>query len=66
MSLDKRLEAMEKLVQQLRMENSVERIPVSKSAKELVDFCIDNEHNDYLLTRETTNPYKPEKPCPVL
>jgi len=57
---------MEKLVQQLKMERDVERIPISKAAKDLIDFCTDNEPNDYLVTKQGPNPFKPEKPCPVL
>lgn len=66
MSNNKRLQAMEKMVQQLRIENDVDRVPVSKSAKDLVDFCNGQQIHDYLVTKQGPNPFKPDKPCPVL
>ena len=62
----KRTQALTKLVQQLEMENSVERVPVSQSGKDLLEYCCENEKFDYLLSKEGPNNFKPERPCPVL
>jgi len=63
---NKRTQVLTKLVQQLQVENSTERIPVSKSGKELLDYCCDNEKSDYLLSKEGPNNFKSEPRCPVL
>ena len=57
---------MAKMVEQLQYEIKIDRIPVSTSAKEMVDYCIKQEEIDYLVHKQGTNPFKPEKPCPVI
>jgi len=55
-----------KVVEQLQYEIKIDRIPVSTSAQEMVDFCIKQEEFDYLVHKQGPNPFKPEKPCPVI
>ena len=55
-----------KIVEQLEYELQVERVPVSKSAQEMLEFCIKAEEIDYLVHKQGPNPFKPEKPCPVI
>ena len=66
MSNNKRHQAMVKLVEQLQHENKVERIPVSQSAQAILDFCNQNTDRDYLITKQGPNPFKPDRPCPML
>ena len=55
-----------KIVEQLEYEIKIERIPVSTSGKEMLDFCVKEEEGDYLVHKQGPNPFKPEKPCPVI
>jgi len=63
---NKRTQQLTKLVQQLQLENSVERVPVSAAGKDLLEYCNENEKFDYLLSKEGPNNFKPEPRCPVL
>lgn len=56
-------------VSQLRIEASVRRTPLSKSLKELVDYCNDHAEEDYLYrgwTRPNDNPYTDKSKCAIL
>lgn len=63
---NKRLMALEKEVKQLKLEQEQQRQPVSQTGKSLLEYICTNEQSDYLITKEGVNPYKKERPCPVL
>ncbi|KAK1165401.1 guanine nucleotide-binding protein G(I)/G(S)/G(O) subunit gamma-5 [Acipenser oxyrinchus oxyrinchus] len=50
MSGSSTVNAMKKVVQQLRFEASINRVKVSQAAAELQQFCLQNAHQDPLLT----------------
>nr|XP_033812210.1 guanine nucleotide-binding protein G(I)/G(S)/G(O) subunit gamma-5-like [Geotrypetes seraphini] len=62
------LATMKKMVQQLRLEASLNRVKVSQAAAELKQFCLQNEARDPLLTgvSSSTNPFRPPKVCTFL
>ena len=53
-----------KMVEQLRIEQNVQREPISKSGKQLVDFVAENQQEDYLVSRHGPNPFKSLDKCP--
>lgn len=59
---------MRKVVQQLRLELSVERVKVSQAAADLRNFCLQNAHKDPLLmgVPSSDNPFRPPKSCLLL
>jgi len=62
-----RLQAMRKDIEQLKYESSQKKIPVSESAKDLKEYCLKNDQNDYLMTKVGINPFKTEKfGCPLI
>ncbi|XP_075994880.1 guanine nucleotide-binding protein G(I)/G(S)/G(O) subunit gamma-7-like [Genypterus blacodes] len=58
----------QKIVDQLRMEAGVDRIKISLTAAELVQYCQDHKRGDPLLTGITasSNPFKEKKTCVLL
>ncbi|XP_037537721.1 guanine nucleotide-binding protein G(I)/G(S)/G(O) subunit gamma-5-like [Nematolebias whitei] len=68
MSSSSNLAAMEKVVRQLRLEASINRVKVSQAAVDLQQFCMQNALQDPLLTGMTssTNPFRPQKVCAFL
>nr|XP_057905473.1 guanine nucleotide-binding protein G(I)/G(S)/G(O) subunit gamma-7-like [Doryrhamphus excisus] len=58
----------QKLVEQLRVEASMERIKISLTAVDLVQYCQDHKRSDPLLTRiaASSNPFKDKKTCVLL
>ncbi|XP_075038103.1 guanine nucleotide-binding protein G(I)/G(S)/G(O) subunit gamma-5 [Mixophyes fleayi] len=60
--------AMKKVVQQLRLEASLNRVKVSQAAADLKQFCMQNAQHDPLLTgiSSSTNPFRPPKVCSFL
>nr|XP_033772588.1 guanine nucleotide-binding protein G(I)/G(S)/G(O) subunit gamma-5 [Geotrypetes seraphini]XP_033815491.1 guanine nucleotide-binding protein G(I)/G(S)/G(O) subunit gamma-5 [Geotrypetes seraphini] len=68
MSSTSSLATMKKMVQQLRLEASLNRVKVSQAAAELKQFCLQNEAHDPLLTgvSSSTNPFRPPKVCSFL
>ncbi|XP_061433453.1 guanine nucleotide-binding protein G(I)/G(S)/G(O) subunit gamma-10-like [Lethenteron reissneri] len=62
------ISAMRRLVEQLRVEASIERVKVSQAAAELQQFCLQNVHKDALLTGvpAATNPFREPRSCTVL
>ncbi|RXM91761.1 Guanine nucleotide-binding protein G(I)/G(S)/G(O) subunit gamma-5 [Acipenser ruthenus] len=68
MSGSSTVNTMKKVVQQLRFEASINRVKVSKAAAELQQFCLQNAHQDPLLTgvSSSTNPFRPQKVCAFL
>ncbi|XP_041134104.1 guanine nucleotide-binding protein G(I)/G(S)/G(O) subunit gamma-5 [Polyodon spathula] len=68
MSASSAVNAMKKVVQQLRFEASINRVKVSQAAAELQQFCLQNAHHDPLLTgvSSSTNPFRPQKVCSFL
>ncbi|KAF6730732.1 Guanine nucleotide-binding protein G(I)/G(S)/G(O) subunit gamma-12 [Oryzias melastigma] len=57
-----------RIVQQLRVEASFERIKVSKACADLMNYCMENARNDPLLMGlpASDNPFKDKKPCTIL
>ncbi|KAF7705933.1 guanine nucleotide-binding protein G(I)/G(S)/G(O) subunit gamma-5 [Silurus meridionalis] len=57
--------AMKKVVQQLRFEANINRVKVSQAAAELQQFCMQNAPQDPLLTgvSSSTNPFRTQKLC---
>ncbi|XP_062849035.1 guanine nucleotide-binding protein G(I)/G(S)/G(O) subunit gamma-5 [Trichomycterus rosablanca] len=59
------INAMKKVVQQLRFEANINRVKVSQAAAELQQFCMQNALQDPLLTGVSsgTNPFRTQKLC---
>ncbi|XP_037625144.1 guanine nucleotide-binding protein G(I)/G(S)/G(O) subunit gamma-12 [Sebastes umbrosus] len=57
-----------RMVQQLRIEASIERIKVSKASSDLMRYCGEHAKNDPLLMGipASENPFKDKKPCTLL
>uniref|UniRef100_A0A8C6TFC0 Guanine nucleotide-binding protein subunit gamma n=1 Tax=Neogobius melanostomus TaxID=47308 RepID=A0A8C6TFC0_9GOBI len=57
-----------RIVQQLRIEASIERIKVSKASADLMNYCSEHARNDPLLMgiAASDNPFKEKKPCTIL
>ncbi|XP_034386783.1 guanine nucleotide-binding protein G(I)/G(S)/G(O) subunit gamma-12 [Cyclopterus lumpus] len=57
-----------RMVQQLRIEASMERIKVSKASSDLMRYCGEHAKSDPLLMgiAASENPFKDKKPCTVL
>ncbi|XP_057311256.1 guanine nucleotide-binding protein subunit gamma-e-like [Hydractinia symbiolongicarpus] len=55
-------------VESLRVQLSMERIPVSKAANELKEYCLQNEPNDPLVNpgARKANPWAEKSKCNVL
>ncbi|XP_053324755.1 guanine nucleotide-binding protein G(I)/G(S)/G(O) subunit gamma-5 [Spea bombifrons] len=68
MSAAGNVSTMRKVVQQLRLEASLNRVKVSQAAADLKQFCMQNAPNDPLLTgvSSSTNPFRPQKVCSFL
>ncbi|XP_054616781.1 guanine nucleotide-binding protein G(I)/G(S)/G(O) subunit gamma-7-like [Dunckerocampus dactyliophorus] len=62
------LAQVQKLVEQLRVEASTERIKISLTAVELVQYCQDHRRSDPLLTgiAASSNPFKDKRSCVLL
>ncbi|XP_060784854.1 guanine nucleotide-binding protein G(I)/G(S)/G(O) subunit gamma-5 [Neoarius graeffei] len=65
MSGTSNINAMKKVVQQLRFEANINRVKVSQAAAELQQFCMQNALHDPLLTgvSSSTNPFRTQKLC---
>ncbi|KAF7669793.1 hypothetical protein LDENG_00124020 [Lucifuga dentata] len=57
-----------RMVQQLKVEASIERIKVSKASADLMNYCNEHARNDPLLNSipASENPFKEKKPCTIL
>ncbi|KAL2100147.1 guanine nucleotide-binding protein G(I)/G(S)/G(O) subunit gamma-10 [Sardina pilchardus] len=68
MSSNSNLTNMRRLVEQLRLEASVERIKVSQAAAELQQYCLQNATKDALLVGVPTgsNPFREPRSCSLL
>ncbi|KAM3940638.1 guanine nucleotide-binding protein G(I)/G(S)/G(O) subunit gamma-10 [Leptodactylus fuscus] len=68
MSSNSSLSTMQRLVEQLKLEASVERIKVSQAAAELQQYCIQNACKDALLVGMPagSNPFREPRSCSVL
>lgn len=60
--------ALKETVDLLRMQAKMQRTKVSRSAEELMNYCLENAQDDCLLQGIPTggNPYKEGKNCPVM
>ncbi|CAL9693448.1 unnamed protein product [Knipowitschia caucasica] len=58
----------QKLIHQLRIEAGMERLKISLTAVDLVQYCQDHKRNDPLLTgiNSALNPFKDKKSCVLL
>ncbi|XP_061589254.1 guanine nucleotide-binding protein G(I)/G(S)/G(O) subunit gamma-10 [Cololabis saira] len=68
MSSNSNLSNMRRLVEQLKLEASVERIKVSQAAAELQQYCLQNASKDALLVGVPTgsNPFREPRSCTVV
>jgi hypothetical protein len=68
MSDEPTLADMKRIVQQLEVEAKIERIPVSRAAQAIVQFCEQNGNDDPLLTGipASMNPFKEKKSCTII
>lgn len=63
------LQAQRKLVEQLRSEAAIPRLPVSECVAEMVKFCEQHQENDVLLkgfAKQNDNPFKEKGGCNIL
>uniref|UniRef100_A0A8C5EDQ6 Guanine nucleotide-binding protein subunit gamma n=1 Tax=Gouania willdenowi TaxID=441366 RepID=A0A8C5EDQ6_GOUWI len=67
MTSNSNLSTMRRLVEQLKLEASVERIKVSQAATELQQYCLQNAGKDALLVGVPTgsNPFREPRSCAV-
>uniref|UniRef100_A0A087XD64 Guanine nucleotide-binding protein subunit gamma n=1 Tax=Poecilia formosa TaxID=48698 RepID=A0A087XD64_POEFO len=67
MTSNSNLSNMRRLVEQLKLEASVERIKVSQAAAELQQYCLQNAGKDALLVGVPTgsNPFREPRSCAV-
>ncbi|MEQ2311704.1 hypothetical protein AMECASPLE_023243 [Ameca splendens] len=68
MTSNSNLSNMRRLVEQLKLEASVERIKVSQAVAELQQFCLQNAGKDALLVGVPTgsNPFREPRSCAVV
>ncbi|XP_077353635.1 guanine nucleotide-binding protein G(I)/G(S)/G(O) subunit gamma-10 [Festucalex cinctus] len=68
MTSNSTLSSMRRLVEQLKLEASVERIKVSQAASELQQFCLQNAGSDALLAGVPagSNPFREPRSCTVV
>ncbi|XP_075681728.1 guanine nucleotide-binding protein G(I)/G(S)/G(O) subunit gamma-10 [Rhinoderma darwinii] len=68
MSSNSNLNSMQRLVEQLKLEASVERIKVSQAAAELQQYCMQNACKDALLVGMPagSNPFREPRSCSLL
>ncbi|XP_061733210.1 guanine nucleotide-binding protein G(I)/G(S)/G(O) subunit gamma-10 [Nerophis ophidion] len=62
------LASMRRMVEQLKLEASVERMKVSQAAAELQQYCLQNAARDALLVGVPTgsNPFREPRSCTVV
>ncbi|XP_037121657.1 guanine nucleotide-binding protein G(I)/G(S)/G(O) subunit gamma-10 [Syngnathus acus] len=68
MTSNSSLSSMRRLVEQLKLEASVERMKVSQAAAELQQFCLQNAGRDALLVGVPagSNPFREPRSCTVV
>ncbi|XP_061655391.1 guanine nucleotide-binding protein G(I)/G(S)/G(O) subunit gamma-10 [Phyllopteryx taeniolatus] len=68
MTSNSSISSMRRLVEQLKLEASVERIKVSQAAAELQHFCLQNAGRDALLVGVPagSNPFREPRSCVVV
>ncbi|XP_061702397.1 guanine nucleotide-binding protein G(I)/G(S)/G(O) subunit gamma-7-like [Syngnathoides biaculeatus] len=68
MSCSNSLVQVQKVVEQLRLEATKERIKISITAVDLVQYCQDNKRSDPLISgvAASSNPFKDKKSCVLL
>ena len=63
------LQAQRKLVEQLRAEAAIQRLPVSECVEEIKKFCEQHEGSDVLIkgfVKQNDNPFKEKGGCTIL
>ena len=53
-------------VEELRVHANMERTPVSKTTKDLIDHCLKLVPEDPLIFHVKENPFKEKKSCAIL
>ena len=53
-----------KSIEQLKLEKDITREPISQSGKQLVDFVMQNQTEDYLVSKHGPNNFKSLDTCP--
>ena len=53
-----------KSIEQLKLEKDIKREPISVSGKAILDFVVQNQADDYLLTHHGPNNFKSLDKCP--
>ncbi|XP_063056637.1 guanine nucleotide-binding protein G(I)/G(S)/G(O) subunit gamma-7-like [Engraulis encrasicolus] len=68
MSANNNIVHVRKMVEQLRVEASRDRIKISKAAADLMHYCVQHGRTDPLLVGVPTsdNPFKEKTPCCLL
>ncbi|CAL9682134.1 guanine nucleotide-binding protein G(I)/G(S)/G(O) subunit gamma-10 [Eucyclogobius newberryi] len=68
MASNSNISSMRRLVEQLKLEASVERIKVSQAAAELQQYCLQNAGKDALLVGVPTgsNPFREPRSCSIV
>lgn len=68
LSINAKKSAMKETVDLLRIQAKMQRMKVSRSAEEIMNYCLENARDDWLLQGIPTggNPYKEGKNCPVM
>ena len=63
------LQGQRKLVEQLRGEAAIQRLPVSECVAEMVKFCENRQDHDVLISgfnKQSDNPFKEKGKCAIL
>ncbi|KAI0209522.1 hypothetical protein LSAT2_005774 [Lamellibrachia satsuma] len=63
------LQAQRKLVEQLRIESAVQRLPVSECVAEMAKYCERHQETDALMNgfaKQSDNPFREKAKCTVL
>ncbi|XP_053527413.1 guanine nucleotide-binding protein G(I)/G(S)/G(O) subunit gamma-10-like [Artibeus jamaicensis] len=68
LSMGASVNALQRLVEQLKLEATMERIKVSQAAAELQQYCMHNACKDALLVSvpEGSNPFRDPRSCALL
>ena len=55
-----------KMVDELKHQSNIQRLPISTSGRQLVEFVSENQNKDFLIVKPPDNPFKPKSSCAVL
>jgi len=60
------VQSAEKSFNELKSHMKMERLPVSASGREILNFVLDNQPKDFLIVKPPDNPFKPKSTCMFL